>query len=138
MYVKTLIGCAILTPILFAGPVLGQEADGKTIANTGTELLAFDLPGVEIGRRAAANRPVELAQAAEPQINDLQEQIRRLNGKVDVPPPNMVSSAAWASARVAAITTPLPAASPSALITTGRPKSRASAASASARVVQRR
>lgn len=83
MYVKTLIGCAILTPILFAGPVLGQEADGKTIANTGTELLAFDLPGVEIGRRAAANRPVELAQAAEPQINDLQEQIRRLNGKVE-------------------------------------------------------
>jgi tol-pal system protein YbgF len=83
MHVKTLIGCAILTPILFAGPVLGQEADGKTIANTRTELLAFNLPGVEIGRQSAANRPVELAQAAEPQINDLQEQIRRLNGKVE-------------------------------------------------------
>ena len=83
MNLKTLIGCAVLTPILFADPLLGQEAAGKTLAGTPDELLAFNLPGVEIGARADTNRPVVLAQAADPQLNDLQEQVRQLNGKVE-------------------------------------------------------
>jgi tol-pal system protein YbgF len=72
-----------LTPILFADPLLGQEATAKTIAHNSAEVLAFNLPGVEIGRPDSANAPVVVAQAADPQIIDLLEQIRKLNGKVE-------------------------------------------------------
>jgi tol-pal system protein YbgF len=83
MNLKTLIGYAILTPILFADPLPGHAAAGKIIATDPPQLLAFDLPGVEVGKSRRAGPPVVLAQAGEPQINDLLEQIRQLNGKVE-------------------------------------------------------
>src|SRR6185312_16231098 len=83
MHLKTLIGCAILTPILFANPLLSREAAAKTISDTPARLLAFNLPAVEVGERTTASPAVVLAQAGDPQVNDLLEQIRRLNGKVE-------------------------------------------------------
>jgi tol-pal system protein YbgF len=83
MHLKTLFSCAILTPILFANPLLSREAAGKTVSDAPAQLLAFNLPGVEIGTGTAANPPVVLAQASAPQPNDLLEQIRQLNGKVE-------------------------------------------------------
>jgi tol-pal system protein YbgF len=83
MHFKILIGCAALAPLLFVNPLLAQETAGRTAAEVPASLLAFNIPGLETERRAAPRGPVVLAQAAEPQINDLQEQVRQLNGKVE-------------------------------------------------------
>ena len=83
MHFKTLIGCAALTPLLFANPLFAQETAERTAAEMPASLLAFNMPGMDMARRTAPRSGVVLAQAAEPQINDLKEQIRQLNGKVE-------------------------------------------------------
>jgi tol-pal system protein YbgF len=83
MYFKTMIGCALLAPLDYAGPLLAHETAGGMAAGVPATLLAFTVPGLEAARRAAPRDGVTLAQAAEPQLNDLQEQIRQLNGKVE-------------------------------------------------------
>ena len=83
MHFKTMIGLAVLAPLAYASPLLAQENAARMAAETPATLLAFNVPGLEASRRAAPRGPVTLAQAAEPQINDLQERIRQLNGKVE-------------------------------------------------------
>jgi tol-pal system protein YbgF len=83
MHFKTMIGLAVLAPLAYASPLLAQENAARTAAEMPATLLAFNVPGLEASRRAAPRGPVTLAQAAEPQINDLQERIRQLNGKVE-------------------------------------------------------
>ncbi|MDN5926420.1 MAG: tol-pal system protein YbgF [Hyphomicrobiales bacterium] len=83
MHFKTMIGFAMLAPLACASPLLAQENAGRTAAEMPATLLAFNVPGLETVRRAAPRNAVTLAQAAEPQINDLQERIRQLNGKVE-------------------------------------------------------
>lgn len=83
MHFKTMIGLAVLAPLAYASPLLAQENAARTAAEMPATLLAFNVPGLEASRRAAPRGGVTLAQAAEPQINDLQERIRQLNGKVE-------------------------------------------------------
>jgi tol-pal system protein YbgF len=83
MHLKTIIGCAVLVPLTYASPLLAQENAGRTAAEMPATLLAFNVPGLETARRAAPRGGVTLAQAVEPQVNDLQEQVRKLNGKVE-------------------------------------------------------
>ncbi len=83
MHFKTMIGFAVLAPLAYASPLLAQENAARTGAEMPATLLAFNASGLEAARRVAPRRHVTLAQAAEPQINDLQEQIRQLNGKVE-------------------------------------------------------
>jgi tol-pal system protein YbgF len=83
MHFKTMIGCAVLAPLVYASPLLAQGNAGQTAAEAPMTLLAFNFLGLETARQAAPRSAVTLAQAAEPQINDLQEQVRKLNGKVE-------------------------------------------------------
>jgi tol-pal system protein YbgF len=83
MHFKTMIGLAVLAPLAYASPLLAQENAARTAAEMPATLLAFNVPGLEASRRVAPRGGVTLAQAAEPQINDLQERIRQLNGKVE-------------------------------------------------------
>ena len=83
MYFKTMIGCAVLAPLVYASPLLAQENAARTAVEVPATLLAFNVPGLETARRGTPRSGVTLAQAAEPQINDLQEQVRKLNGKVE-------------------------------------------------------
>jgi tol-pal system protein YbgF len=83
MHFKTMIGCAVLAPLVYASPLLAQGNAGQMAAEAPMTLLAFNFLGLETARQAAPRSAVTLAQAAEPQINDLQEQVRKLNGKVE-------------------------------------------------------
>jgi tol-pal system protein YbgF len=83
MHLKILIGCAVLAPLAFVNPLLAHETADRTAAEVPARLLSFNMSGMETARRTTPRNGVVLAQAAEPQINDLQERIRQLNGKVE-------------------------------------------------------
>jgi tol-pal system protein YbgF len=78
---RTLIGCAVVLPLACGSAALAHQGEGHA-AGRSAALMAFNMPAVSVTRRSLEGSVV-LAQATEPQINDLQEQIRQLNGKVE-------------------------------------------------------
>ncbi len=88
MQLKTLLGCAALLAVAYSTPLIAGEAGSAAHASSPATMLAFNIPLAATPRRASQNSPdaggpVVLAQAGEPQINDLEEKIRQLNGKVE-------------------------------------------------------
>lgn len=80
MRIRTMIGTTAVSLLALCGASLAQ-ADGPAEAGG---LLAYRLPTAEVqARRPAAGAGVVLAQAGDPLVNELREQIRQLNGKLE-------------------------------------------------------
>lgn len=84
MLLRTLLCGAVALPILLTGPSMALTSDGH-IQSNGRSGLHFDLPSLRLPGLSprAGGEQVQLAQAGDQRILQLEEQVRQLSGTIE-------------------------------------------------------